>query len=87
MLDMQPQEREIRTLTIAEGVTLTAIDEGDDYTIVMSAESWNRAVAKLRGGQTLKGLALVMEPDGDVAIAFMVGDQAGFVIRRPQPSN
>jgi hypothetical protein len=83
----QEFEREVRTVTIDGDITIQAIDEGDDYTVMMSAESWNRAVAKLRAGQTLKGLGLVMTDDGDVAVAFMVGDQAGFVIKRPQPIN
>jgi hypothetical protein len=80
-------EREVRHITIDGDIVITAIDEGDNYTVMMDAASWNKAVARLRAGRTLKGLALVMTDDGDVAVAFMVGDQTGFVIKRPQPIN
>jgi hypothetical protein len=83
----QEFEREVRTVVIDGDIEITAIDEGDDYSVMMSAESWNKAVARLRAGKTLKGLALVMTDDGDVAVAFMVGNQAGFVIKRPTPIN
>jgi hypothetical protein len=87
MADMHAQEREIQRIVLDGDIEVIAIDEGDDYTIAMSADSWNRAVAKLRAGKTIPGLALTLEPDGDVSVTFYVGAQAGFSIRRPTPLN
>jgi hypothetical protein len=83
----QESHREVSSITIDGDITIIAVDQGENYSVMMSSDSWSKAVARLRAGRCLKGLALVMTEDGDVAIAFMVGDQAGFVIRRPVPVN